>query len=311
MPPEAITLLAFVLGLLFGSFLNVCISRVPLGESIGGRSLCRACAHQVRWYDNIPLVSWLVLRARCRDCRAAISWRYPAIELATALWFALAAAQPYRPFWFQFASIDPMLYTTPAILHPAMQVTFAIFGFLLLGLMVMDWQTHLLPNAFTFSGIFIAFLFTCIRAGLLPLNADQVLFQGRSPIRAAASAQDAGNVFLTGPEALLGRWFLAMLAAPLLLLLVRWLYKAIRHRDGIGLGDIKLLAMISAFLGFWPAIVALFLGLLLACAYAAVQLARRRATALTALPLGAFLAIGALIAAPYGTPIVLWYKSLL
>jgi leader peptidase (prepilin peptidase)/N-methyltransferase len=307
-----IVLASFALGLLFGSFLNVCISRLPLGESVvRGRSLCRSCAHQLRWFDNIPLLSWILLRARCRDCKAPISWRYPAVELATGLWFAFAAGQPYRPFWFQFSSVDPMLYTAPWLLHPVMNIVFAIFGFLLIGLMVMDWQTQLLPDAFTYAGILVAFLFTCIRTGLLPLNADQVLFNGRSPIRAAGSAQDAGNVFLTGPEAILGRWLLATLAAPLLLLFIRWLYKVVRKREGLGRGDIKLLAMISAFLGFWPSILALFFGLMFATAYALFQMLRRRATGLTALPFGTFLAIGALIAAPFGVRILEWYKSLL
>jgi leader peptidase (prepilin peptidase)/N-methyltransferase len=307
-----LVLAAFALGLLFGSFLNVCISRLPHHESpVGGRSFCRSCAAQIRWYDNIPLLSWIILRARCRDCSARISWRYPAVELATGLWFALAATLPYQPFWFQFVNADPMLYLSPAILHPVICVTFALFGFLLIGLLVMDWQTQLLPNAFTFSGIFIAFVFTCIRAGLLPLDADEILLHGRSPIKAAASAHDAGHVFITGPEALLGRWLLATLAAPLLLLCIRWLYKAVRGRDGLGLGDVKLLAMISAFLGFWPAILALFLGLMFASVYAVIQVVRRRATGLTALPFGSFLAIGALIAAPFGLRLIEWYKTLL
>ncbi len=312
MPPLAIETTAFLFGLLFGSFLNVCISRLPLGESsIGGRSYCRSCATQIRWYDNIPLLSWIILRARCRDCKTVISWRYPLVELATGAWFALAAARSYAPFWFYFATIDPMHYLAPGLLHPVMNAAFAILGFLLIGLMVMDWQTHTLPDAFTFTGIAIGFLLACTRAMLLPLNADQIMLHGPSPIRAAGSATDAGNVFLTGPEALIGRWLLATVTAALILLAVRWIYQAIRHREGLGLGDVKLLAMIAAFLGFWPAVLALFAGVILATLYALALLSRRRATGITRLPLGSFLAIGGLISALFGTGIVEWYKTLL
>ena len=89
-PPLYFELIAFGIGLLLGSFLNVCISRLPAHESIvKPRSHCTACGHPVRWYDNIPLLSWIVLRARCRDCKAAISWRYPLVELAMALWIVI------------------------------------------------------------------------------------------------------------------------------------------------------------------------------------------------------------------------------
>src|SRR5579875_296614 len=85
-------LAAFLFGLLLGSFLNVCISRIPARESVvQPRSRCPHCGHAIAWYDNIPLLSWLLLRARCRHCHAPISWRYPAVELAVGLWFAWTA----------------------------------------------------------------------------------------------------------------------------------------------------------------------------------------------------------------------------
>ena len=85
--PLVFVLTGFGVGLLFGSFLNVCISRLPRAESIvKPRSHCLVCGHTIRWYDNIPLLSWLFLRARCRDCKAPIPWRYPAVELAMGLW---------------------------------------------------------------------------------------------------------------------------------------------------------------------------------------------------------------------------------
>ncbi len=89
----AFELPAFLLGLLFGSFLNVCISRLPEHRSVvKPRSHCPKCLAPIRWYDNVPLVSWVLLAGKCRKCKGAIPWRYPAVELATGLWFALAVA---------------------------------------------------------------------------------------------------------------------------------------------------------------------------------------------------------------------------
>src|SRR5215469_5913608 len=88
----AFELPAFLLGLLFGSFLNVCISRLPKHRSVvKPRSHCPKCLAPIKWYDNVPLLSWMMLRGKCRSCKASIPWRYPAVELATGLWFAFVA----------------------------------------------------------------------------------------------------------------------------------------------------------------------------------------------------------------------------
>ena len=120
-----------------------------------------------------------------------------------------------------------------------------------------------------------------------------------------------GNIFMTGTEALVWGRVAAIVGAAGLLLLVRWLYKLVRKREGLGLGDVKLLAMIAAFLGFWPAILALFAGVLVATAYAILLLVRGKAGLATKLPLGTFLAIGGLIAAQFGNSIIDTYKTLL
>ncbi len=289
---------AFLFGLLLGSFLNVCISRLPRGKSIlHPRSHCPHCLETIRWYDNIPLLSWLLLAARCRHCKQTIPWRYPLVELATGVWFAIAAAQAIT----RLQQVDTILSS----------IGIAILGFLLIGLVVMDWQTQMLPDAFTLTGIAIAFLLTCARGIFLGPTDGQILMHGPSPIRAAGSGIDQGNVFLTGPEALLGHWLLATLSAALILLAVRWIYQALRHREGLGLGDVKLLAMIAAFLGFWPAVLALFAGVLFATLYALTLMVRRQATGATRLPLGSFLGIGGLFAAVFGSNILAWYKTLL
>ncbi len=255
--------IGFLLGLVFGSFLNVCISRIPKGESIvQPRSRCPGCKTPIRWYDNIPLLSWLLLRGRCRDCKQSIPWRYPLVELATGVWFAVVTHLTLSAF-------DVPLSTEQHAQLILAGVSLAILGFLLIGLMVIDWQTLTLPDAFTLTGIAIALFLVCTQAAS---SSAQPKTRFSSPNTASASPApanviDRGNVFLTGPENLIFGRIAAICGAALILLIIRWLYKALRHREGMGLGDVKLLAMIAAFLGFWPAILALFIGVLTASLY--------------------------------------------
>jgi leader peptidase (prepilin peptidase)/N-methyltransferase len=192
------------------------------------------------------------------------------------------------------------------------EVSLAILGFLLIGLMVMDWQTHLLPDAFTVTGLLISFLLACVRAFFLGPQEEQIVLNSTKQLRLRSPGSFAaqGNVFLTGPEHLLGVWLLSVVGAAAILLLIRWGYKALRHREGMGLGDVKLLAMIAGFLGFWPALLALFLSTLAATAYALVLVARGRAGAATALPFGSFLCAGGLVTALFGGPVIAFYGSL-
>ena len=313
-------LAALLLGLLLGSFLNVCISRIPAGESISKpRSHCPGCGQTIAWYDNIPLLSYLLLRARCRGCHAPISWRYPAIELATALWFTWTA----HLILFVWAVNQPAVKTlvegqtgggTPYSLAHQLPylVGVAILGFLLIGLLVIDWQTHTLPDIFTLTGTAIGFALTCLQAVFLAdgegdIHLPRNGFRMQSPGSFAAR----GDVFMTGPEALILGRLLAILAAAGLLLFIRALYKSLRKQEGMGLGDAKLLGMIAAFLGFWDAMLAFFLGMIACATYALYLLARRRATAATKLPLGSFLAAGGLLTALLGEALLTWYKGLL
>jgi leader peptidase (prepilin peptidase)/N-methyltransferase len=307
-------LLAFLIGLLLGSFLNVCITRLPLHESIvTPRSHCPRCLQPIRLYDNIPLLSWILLRARCRSCRASIPWRYPLVELAVALWAVLAVRlyilTAERGAAFATATI-PATVTTFSI--PTLIAIAGVFilGFLLIGLMVMDWQTHTLADAFTLPGIAIGFALACARAGFLGPHEDEVILNGRDPINAAGSAgHDLGNVVLTGPEHYILSRLAAILLAFALIVGLRALYKRIRHQEGLGLGDAKLMAMLAAFLGFWPAMLAMFLGVLACAVYAASLLANKRADRHTAVPLGAFLCAGGLFAAIASAPLLTWYAS--
>jgi leader peptidase (prepilin peptidase)/N-methyltransferase len=306
-----VQLAASIVGLLFGSFLNVCISRIPKGESIvkpGSR--CPHCTTPIRWYDNIPVLSWLLLRGRCRDCKQAIPWRYPLVEFGVALWF-MAQAVNLKAFLNFAHNVD---FVTPPSVPPGVVhfVGLAIVGFLLIGLMVMDWQTMLLPDAFTLTGIAIGLLLVCIQAIFLGPGEDEVHLTKHSlHLTSPGGVTDHGNVFLTGPESLIMGRIAAICGVALVLLLIRWLYRAVRHREGMGLGDVKLLAMIAAFLGFWPAILSLFVGTLAAAIYGAFLLARGKAGVTSKLPFGSFLCIGGLVAAQFGNRLIDRYIALL
>lgn len=308
---HAIVITAFALGLLFGSFLNVCIRRLPRGESVvHPRSYCPECGAPIRWYDNVPLLSWVLLRGQCRGCKRPIPWRYPIVELAVGVWFTISAglffsnSSRHHDFAGSFSSSDFQL----AIAAGA----FAILGFLLIGLMVMDWETMLLPDAFTLGGIFVALLLVCTQAIFLGPGEDQVVLNTTHQLRlnSPGGFMSRGNVFLTGPESLIFGRIIAACGAALLLLLIRWLYKAARRREGMGLGDVKLLAMIAAFLGFWPSILALFIGVFVASLYGAVLLVRGKAGAASRLPFGSFLCLGGLVSAVFGNGLIDRYIAL-
>jgi len=300
-----------ILGLLFGSFLNVCIARLPEHESIvSPGSHCMACGHAIRWYDNLPVLSWIVLRGRCRDCMEAISWRYPAVELAVGFWFAMAGGRICLSFVPSFNIDNPMGFRYE---NAVASLGFAILGFLLIGLMVMDWQTQRLPDAFTLTGIGIGFVLTCVQAMFLAPGEGDIVIDTTHQLRLSSPGSFAsqGNVFMTGTEALIMGRIAAIAGAALILLTVRWVYKALRKRDGMGLGDVKLLAMIAAFLGFGETLLALFAAVLAASVYGILLIARRRASGNSRLPLGSFLAGGGLFAGLLGPAIVAWYTGLL
>lgn len=309
----AFELPAFLLGLLFGSFLNVCISRLPEHRSVvKPRSQCPRCGATIKWYDNIPLLSWVLLAAKCRSCKAAIPWRYPAVELATGLWFAWVFAQTWVAAGNQHnGQVGPWMDARITATYFA-GASVLILGFLLIGLLVMDWQTHTLPDAFTLTGIAIGFFLVCVQAIFLPSGAYDVHLNPRNQMRMSSPGSFAsrGDVFLTGPEHLVFGRLLAICAAAAIPWLIRALYKALRKQEGLGLGDVKLMAMIAAFLGFAPAMLAFFIGVLLAAFFGVVLLARRQATATSRIPLGTFLCIGGLLAALFAEPMIAWYSGL-
>lgn len=208
----------FVLGLAFGSFLNVCIYRMPLGLSVvTPRSACPECKHPIALYDNVPILSWLILGGRCRYCKAHISPRYLIIELLTGALFLAC-------YWFFGPTLSTLKYCT--------------FAFLLLGLIFTDAETKLLPDKMTLPGLALGLVFSL----LVPVNdlASQFLpgmvnlpFSGALSMRIVSLVDSLlgavlGAAFIYGAGALYLRW---------------------RGLEGMGFGDVKLMAMVGAFLG--------------------------------------------------------------
>jgi leader peptidase (prepilin peptidase)/N-methyltransferase len=229
------------------------------------------------------------------------------------VWGALAGARVWEAWWVSSAAGVVGRTVDHGVILTLSAVGFAVLGFLLIGLMVMDWQTERLPDAFTLGGAAAGMFLVCLQAAFLGPGEDQVVLNPAHQLRLSSPGSFAsrGNVFLTGPEALIFGRLAAVCGAALLLLAVRWAYRALRKRDGLGLGDVKMLAMVAAFLGFWPAVLTLFVGVMLASLYGVWLMVRKRAGALTRVPLGSFLAVGGLVAAVFGPEIVEWYRGLL
>jgi leader peptidase (prepilin peptidase)/N-methyltransferase len=286
------TVFAGLLGLAFGSFLNVCLSRWPEGESIvQPRSHCRQCGRTLAWWENVPLVSWLALRGRCHTCRAWIGWRYPLVEAAVgASWAGYAwrlLSGPWDPDSTAFDFFIGFLFCGEK----------AVFFWLLLALAVLDSENLWLPNWVTLPGIALGFAFRLL---------DLVLIT-------RSGAIDAFENVRYGAYGAAFQRLLGILAAAALMLLIRWLYWLVRRREGVGLGDVKLMAMLAAWLGLPGALVAFVLGVVLGTLVGLVLLvipsAKLDTTAWTAkkVPLGTFLCIGGIVSSLWGGPILAAY----
>ncbi len=291
------TIFAGLLGLAFGSFLNVCLTRWPQGESIvHPRSHCRNCDHKLSWWENIPLLSWLVLRGRCRNCRTRIGWRYPLVEAAVGvLWAGEAWTFPtnvFDPNGSQVAMYESLLTALGMM----------VFYWLLVALAALDAEYLWLPNWLTLPGIAGGFLLSA--------------FSFVTAVELDSITQSRPHLFqyLHGEQWELA-WsrLVAILAAAALLLLIRWLYKLIRHREGIGLGDAKLMALLAAWLGFPGALLSFAIGVVLGALVALILLINPRKESgssewsLRKLPLGTFLCIGGIVSALWGQPIIAAY----
>src|SRR5579871_5898302 len=286
------TSLAALTGLAFGSFLNVCVSRLPAGESVvKPRSHCRACNHPLAWWENIPVLSWIALRGRCRACGERISWRYPAAEVTVA---ALWAVTVWRILPAALSEGFLPTSTFPAFCYFSgldIAIGRIIFYWLLVALAILDAENFWLPNFLTYPGIALGILF----AGLNFVLADRFAEGPTVSILGLATTSFWGSL-------------VEILIAAGLILLIRWIYWLIRRQEGIGMGDAKLMAMLGAWLGLTGALLAFFIGIMLGAAFAlaVLTLPRRNAESWTTtkLPLGTFLSTGGIVSALWGQQIL-------
>jgi leader peptidase (prepilin peptidase)/N-methyltransferase len=232
----------FVAGLAFGSFLNVCISRIPRDLSIvSPRSHCPHCHAPIPWRDNIPVLSWLALRGRCRGCGAPISLRYPAVELAIAVLYVACFAL----FGFTWLALKA-----------------CVFCFLTVGLIFMDAETGLLPREFTYTGILLGLAFAWVAVFDAEGTAFLLRTWGNGPVLDGAKLRVLDAV--VGAAFGAGFFYLA------------WaLYYLVRKRQGLGLGDVALIAMVGVFLGLKLTVLVVFLSPVLATIFAMVWLMLR------------------------------------
>lgn len=246
---------AGLFGLVVGSFLNVLIHRLPRGESlVRPASHCPACGAPIHATDNLPVLSWLLLRGRCRVCRVRISPRYPAVELANgALWALL--------FW--------RAPTLPEFLSGAFLISAC------LALLLIDAEFFLLPDAITLTGIAVGIGLSFFPAGRTPLQS------------LTGVALGAGGLFLLG-----------------------YIWEKLRGVEGMGLGDVKMLGMIGAFLGPWGVLLTLLLASLAGSLVGLTLILLRRGSLQMRLPFGVFLALGAIAAVFVGAPLLERYRSL-
>jgi leader peptidase (prepilin peptidase) / N-methyltransferase len=270
------SIVALVFGLLIGSFLNVCIHRWPRGRSVvRPRSHCVRCRKMIPWYDNVPLFSYLALGGKCRFCGRRISARYPAVELITGLLF-----------FFFVRTLGP---TGAAI-------KMCVFSSILVALIFTDLEKRLLPDQLTLGGALVGFGF----AAFVPVP-DHIM----EVVLAICGLDVKGRVeWMTESAA-------GALLPALILWLAGWIFEKVRHREGMGLGDVKLTAMVGAFLGLENALVALVLGSVAGSVlgYGYIKATRQDASTYP-LPFGAFLGASALAAAIAGQRILGWYSGL-
>jgi leader peptidase (prepilin peptidase) / N-methyltransferase len=276
-PSILIAIFVFLFGLIIGSFLNVCILRIPSGKSIvTPASACPKCGAAIRPYDNIPVISWLVLGGKCRNCRTAISPMYPGVELLAGLLFLGC----YRAFG-----------VTPETLK------WAAFSAIMIVLVFTDLRERLLPDKVNYTGLAIG----------LALSFITQPFDGTAQWLAA-------KIFEFPPPAPVLSFVDAVLGAALgsgLLWVVSEGYFRLRGREGMGLGDVKMMLMAGAFLGPKRTLLTIFAGALLGSLIGIAFILLRRKDSDYELPFGTFLGAAALLVVFFGTPLVNWYQSLL
>jgi len=273
----AFSLIAFLYGLVIGSFLNVCIYRLPRDLSvIKPRSFCPGCQKQIAWYDNIPVLSFFLLGRKCRYCGTPISFRYALVELLTGLLFFLIVL---------------------ALGPTAVAFKLCVLCALLVGLTFTDLDSLILPDELTLGGTVVGLLF----AWFVPVDdmvarlALSIAGFHPSPHWASLAESLAGAVL---PAGFLG--------------LGGWVFEKIRHKEGLGLGDVKMMAMVGAFLGLRAALLTLVVGSIAGSVVGLIYIYATKKDASTyELPFGAFLGFAGILVALTGAPVIHWYWGLL
>jgi leader peptidase (prepilin peptidase)/N-methyltransferase len=277
--PVACALMA-VLGAMIGSFLNVVIHRLPLEQSIVfPNSTCPKCRNAIKPYDNIPILSFLALRGRCRSCRATISPRYPAVEALTA---ALFAAVTWHD-GLSFALAFDLAFTAS-----------------LIALVFIDAEHMILPNAITYPGM----IFALVTRLAVPYLAGPSHFEDLPQLISILPARlPLGAVSLIG--ALIGA-----LAGGGLLWLMGFLWERVRGVEAMGFGDVKMMLMVGAYLGWRLTLLTILLAAFTgSLAGIAVMLQRGQRNMQMMLPFGIFLGIGSIASLLIGTRLIEWYAS--
>ena len=279
-PPAFGYILAGVFGAIIGSFLNVVIHRVPLEESIVfPNSRCPSCGAVIAFYDNIPVLSWMMLGAKCRGCKERISFRYPAVELLTAALFVAVAwhdgLSPALPFNLVFVSA-------------------------LVALIFIDAEHMILPNAITYPGM----VFAVIARLAIPYLTGTLYFDDLPSLAHGAFA--GMPVWVTS---LAGAAIGALIGGGSLWLM-GWTWEKLRGIEAMGLGDVKMMFMVGAYLGWRLTILTIFVGVLSGSIIGVMMMARQRDRNMQMLlPFGIFLGLGAIGAFLVGSYVVEWYAG--
>lgn len=272
-----ITAAIFAFGLVVGSFLNVCIARLPRGGSIvTPPSHCPRCQSGIKFYDNIPVISFLLLRGKCRNCGGPISWRYPVVELTNALLYLWIANE----FWLGGEAFLMMALCSSLIV-----------------ITVIDFDHQIIPDVITLPGMLLGLtlapFFMSSLGDPLPFPLDHYL-------------PHAGP-YLTGfLNSLIG---LILGGGPLLA--IGWIWEKLRHVEAMGGGDVKLMGMVGSFLGWKSALLTIMLGALAGSVIGLLLIVLKRHKIEKVIPFGPFLAAGAAASAFYGSDIISWYLGLI
>ncbi len=290
-----VTVFLGLAGLAFGSFLNACVSRWPKNESVvKPRSHCRACGRALTWWENIPLISWLALRGRCRTCKQPIGWRYPLVELAVGVLWAFTGWQVFR----MAPELNYGEFSSGACLALAQGLARLIFLWILVALAVLDVENLWLPDRLILPGIGLGIVLCLARVTIDTAYHSHGSFGAWRHLAATAAVH----------------WLIGAVVPAAAVLIVRFIYFRLRGQEGIGMGDVKLIAMLGGWLGIERALLSLALGVVTGAIVALLLVAipaRAQGTPwpLKKLPLGTFLCAAAVIGAFWGAPIIAAYRN--